>query len=233
MVFDIHLEHLPLVHALTHLYVPCPHSRPHSPVCTCPSPPPSPTSKAERCGCGDMADLHYNRAALHAFSQDFEAALRVREGGQSSSSASWMKGGRAGAAGTQGLGKRHRHSRASSCTCACASCCSCLVQSPHLSVTMAFPTGGSPSAAAHLATNAFRREQHAAATLPAPCPALPPSPYTLPCRLHALPITGPDLLRVAALLPHHAWCPVCPVCPVCPMTPPHLPVTPPHLQPQC
>eukprot|EP00198_Chlamydomonas_reinhardtii_P004662 XP_001693998.1 predicted protein [Chlamydomonas reinhardtii] len=31
---------------------------------------------AERCGCADLPDLHYNRAALHAFTQDFAAALQ-------------------------------------------------------------------------------------------------------------------------------------------------------------
>ncbi|KAG2486544.1 hypothetical protein HYH03_014845 [Edaphochlamys debaryana] len=33
-------------------------------------------AQAERCGCSDLADLHHNRAALHAFGQDFGAALR-------------------------------------------------------------------------------------------------------------------------------------------------------------
>ncbi|KAG2433916.1 hypothetical protein HXX76_008268 [Chlamydomonas incerta] len=33
-------------------------------------------AQAERCGCADLPDLHYNRAALHAFTQDFAAALQ-------------------------------------------------------------------------------------------------------------------------------------------------------------
>ncbi|GIM00083.1 hypothetical protein Vretimale_5012 [Volvox reticuliferus] len=32
-------------------------------------------AQAERCGCSNLPDLYYNRAALHAFVQDFEAAL--------------------------------------------------------------------------------------------------------------------------------------------------------------
>ncbi|GLC57068.1 hypothetical protein PLESTB_001179400 [Pleodorina starrii] len=33
-------------------------------------------AQAERCGCSDLPDLYYNRAALHAFVQDFGAALQ-------------------------------------------------------------------------------------------------------------------------------------------------------------